>query len=106
MNIVNRGFIHVKAKQAFIDWANSQDEEEFFMDTFLEGNVYLIEEDFFDIEPVLEANFKKIFLNELQSVSDHEENYPAINMENFEAWFECEVGNAVFDCEKSNLKAD
>lgn len=46
MNIVNRGFITVRPKQPFIDWANQQDDE-FQIDLDAEPTVYLIEEDFF-----------------------------------------------------------
>lgn len=105
MKIVNRGFIRVKAKQPFSDWANSM-EDEFIMDDFVESNVYLIEEDFFEIEPLIKANFKKIFKNELLAVSEDKDDYPEITLELFEEWFETEVGNAVFDCEKSDLKRD
>ena len=42
------------------------------MDEFSEPNVYLIEEDFFEDEPVIKANFKKIFNNEIYAVSIEE----------------------------------
>ena len=59
MKIVNRGYIIVKAKKPFVYWANQQ-EEEFVMTAQTEPNVYLIEEDFFEIEPVIKQYFKKI----------------------------------------------
>lgn len=104
MKVVNRGFIHVKAKQALIDWANRV-EPDFEMDIEVEGNVYLIEDDFFDIEPVIEANFKKIFITELEMITDDEPEYPEINIENFNTLFEVELGNTVFDTMKSDLKS-
>lgn len=104
MKLVNRGFIRVKAKQGFIDWANKV-EPEFELDEEVEGNVYLIEEDFFDVEPVIEANFKKIFETELYMISEEEESFPVINIETFLDWFEIEIGNTVFDTLKSDIKA-
>ena len=104
MKVVNRGFIHVKAKQAFIDWANKV-EPDFEMDIDVEGNIYLVEDDFFDIEPVIEANFKKIFMTELEMITDDESSYPEINIENFNKLFDVELGNTVFDSLKSDLKA-
>ena len=68
--------------------------------------LHLIEEDFFEIEPVVKGNFKKIFLTELQAISDEESNYPEITLENFMKWFELEVGNTVFDCQKDQLISD
>lgn len=105
MKIVNRGFIHVKAKQTFIDWANKV-EPDFEMDMDVEGNIYLVEDDFFDIEPVIEANFKKIFITELEMITDDESDYPEINIENFNNLFDVELGNTVFDTLKSDLKAN
>lgn len=105
MKIVNRGFLRVKGKSAFINWAAQQDEE-FAPDENSDANIYLVEEDFFEVEPVIEANFKRIFLNELESVSDDSSNFPEIKMENFVEWFDVEAGNAVFDCEKKGLQAD
>ena len=51
MKIVNRGYIIIRPKQPFIDWAIKQDEE-YELDEFSEPNVYLIEEDFFEDDSV------------------------------------------------------
>ena len=96
MNIVDRGFISVKGKEPYIIWA-SKHEEGMFLDNNVDPNIYLIEEDFFEEEPVLKANFKKIFLNELQMVTDDESTYPDITEANFNDWFETVFGNMVFD---------
>lgn len=105
MNIVNRGYLIVRPLTPFLEWASSQDEES-FIDEDVEANIYLVEEDFFEDEPVIEANFKKIFLNELEAVTDDESQYPPIRMEVFKEWFSVAAGNNVFDCEKSDLRAD
>ena len=105
MKIVNRGYIIISPKQPFIDWAVSQDEE-YELDEFSEPNVYLIAEDFFEDEPVIKANFKKIFKNELNSVSGEEEIFPEITIENFELWFSYILGNMVFEAEKGKLEGE
>ena len=66
MKFVNRGYMLVKPTQLFIDWATEKDETSFLSLEFSEGNIYLIEEDFMDEEPILKANFKAIFQNEFE----------------------------------------
>jgi hypothetical protein len=105
MKFINRGYIKVKAKQSYIEWVNAR-EDEFTINSGTDSNIYLIEEEFFEIEPVLKSNFQKIFLNELQAISEEEEDYPEITLENFKEWFELEIGNTVFDCESSQLISD
>ena len=105
MEIVNRGYILVTPKEAFIQWANQHDEDfEDLSDN--EGSIYLIEDDFYDDEPVIKSHFKRIFENELLAVSEKEENYPKITFENFEAMFHIQLGTMVFDAIKSDLKRD
>lgn len=103
MKIVNRGYISVKPLKPFVDWANKI-EEEFYIDLDSEANVYLIDEDFFDTDPVIEANFKRIFKNELSSVSEDEQNYPEINLIRFHEWFHVELGSSVFDCDSGAIQ--
>lgn len=105
MKIVNRGYIIVRPKQPFISWANER-EDEFSVDGEIEPNIYLIEEDFFEIEPVIEANFKKIFKNELSAITDNEDEFPALKQEIFDLWFDVEIGSTVFDILKADLKKD
>lgn len=105
MKIVNRGYLKVKAKQPFIDWATATDADS-FIDADSEANIYLVEEDFFDIEPIIKANFKKIFLNELDAVSEDDSTFPEIKLEVFEEWFNVEAGTMVFDCEKGGLQGE
>ena len=105
MKIVNRGYIIVKAKQPFVNWANQQ-EEEFVMTSNTEPNVYLIEEDFFEIEPVIKQYFKKIFANELLAISEDESIYPDFKLEVFKEWFSYELGSTVFDTQKEQLQGE
>ena len=105
MKIVNRGYLIVQPKQAFIDWAAKQDAE---IDLFgeLEPSIYLIEEDFFEDEPIIEQNFKKIFFNELESFSEDEDGYPEVKRANFDEWFSVNAGSAVYDAQKEGLHAE
>jgi hypothetical protein len=108
MKIVNRAFLVVKARQAFWDWAKKIDAEQDFSESDdLEGNVYLIDEDFFDLEPLLEQKFKKIAKHEFFSITEDEERWPKpFKMEDFLNWFHVEVGSLVIDLEKTNLESD
>lgn len=108
MNVLNRGFITVKQKQAFWNWANTIDTElQFSEEDDLEPTVYLITEDFFDIEPIIEQHFKKIFKNEICAITEDEDLWPVErNIDVFLSWFEINVGSMVFDLEKSNIVSD
>jgi hypothetical protein len=108
MKIVNRGFIAIKPKKSFWDWARTKDESiTFTEEDHIEANIYLITEDFFDDGPILEQHFKKIFINELDGVCDEVEGWPEERTLNvFKEWFEIELGGTVFDLEKSDLRSD
>lgn len=105
MQIVNRGFLTIKPKKPFFDWANNIDKSvSFSEEDEVEGTNFLIEEDFFEIEPILEKHFKKILKNELSMISEDESFWPPISMETFLTWFDVDLGSIVFDLEKSDLK--
>ena len=105
MNVLNRGFMTVSPKKAFWDWANTIDTEmQFSVEDDIEPTVYLITEDFFDVEPLIEQHFKKIFKNELFAITEKEELWPADrNIDVFLEWFDLNIGSMVFDLEKSNI---
>lgn len=95
----------VTPKAAFIKWANKHDED--FSDLVdNEPSVYLIEEDFYDDETVLKANFKNVFINELLAVTEDETTFPEITMDEFTKFFSVIMGSTVFDTEKTDLIAD
>lgn len=104
MKTVNRGFFTVRPAQPMIKWSEQFDEF-LVLDEFSEPTVYLIEEDFMEEEPILKSHFKKIFLNELNTISDDESLYPEIKWEIFSEWFTVEAGTSVFDLESSDLKS-
>lgn len=109
MKLLNRGFLCVKHKQAFWDWANQYAPEDltFSEDDETEASIYLIQEDFFEVEPILEKQFKKIFKTELESVTTDESVWPEkLTMDLFLSWFDVEFGTSVFDLEKEDLVAE
>jgi hypothetical protein len=75
MKIVNRGYIIVRPTAHFWKWAKQHTEEDLQVEEGddVEPNIYLIEENFFDIEPLVEQNFKKIFKTELMMVTEDED---------------------------------
>ncbi len=105
MQLVNRGYILVQPLQPFIDWAAKIDPE-LSIGQDHEPSVYLIEEDFFDEEPIIKANYKSIFVTELEAVSEEESDFPEINMANFEAWFTVSLGSTVIDTMSETLDRD
>ena len=108
MKIVNRGYIAVRQNKAFWDWANEfESDMEFTVEDDIDPNIYLITEDFIDVEPIIEQNFKKIFKNELSMITEEETDWPEIRtMEVFLEWFTIEVGSTVFDLDKSDLRVE
>lgn len=105
MKVVNRGYILIRPKQPFVEWAKEQDAELFITDDS-EPTVYLIEEDFFEDEQVLKSHFKAIFSAELEGVSENEEAFPEIKWETFNDWFEAELGTTVVDCLSTPLVSE
>lgn len=105
MNIVNRGYLSVKPKAPFFDWANNFEEDVVLsMEFNSEASLYLITEDFIEEEPIIKQHFKKIFRNELLAISEDELDWPEeITLELFLEWFDVSLGSMVFDLEKSNL---
>jgi hypothetical protein len=108
MKLINRGFISIRPKKAFWDWANEFDSDlTFSVDDGMDPNIYLITEDFFDIEPIIEQHFKKIFASELSMITESEEDWPQVRtIDAFLEWFNVELGTTVFDLEKSDLKSE
>ena len=107
MKIINRGYISVMPLKPFHEWVGTfEDEDDMGQDELQEPNIYLITEDFFDVEPIIEQHFKKIFANELSMITENEEDWPQVrSMEVFLQWFQLDFGTTVFDVEKSDLNA-
>lgn len=105
MKIVNRGFIIISPKQPFFDWANEFEEDIYFSEEDeVEPTVYLIEDDFLETDQIIRDNFKKIFRNELNMITDNPDDHPKISEVLFFEWFTVTAGTTVLDNQKSDLK--
>lgn len=80
-------------------------DEEFDFDEFdqLEGILYLIEEDFWEIELIFEKYFKFIMQVECEVISLNEQDWLKLMMFQFFEWFSVKVGVIVVDLEKMDL---
>jgi hypothetical protein len=106
MRLLNRGYIVVNHRQAYWNWVKSVDEECIFNEADqCEPTLYLIKEDFFDDDILIENYFKKIFKAELMSVTDNESLWPEkLDISTFELWFGiAEIGSTVIDLENSDI---
>ena len=105
MDVVNRGFLLIKPKKAFFEWASLIDQQIVFTEEDdVESTCFLIEEDFIEIEPIIEKNFKKMFKHELGMISEDQTAWPPVTMEVFLVWFSVSIGSFVLDLEKTDLK--
>lgn len=105
MKIVNRGFLCLRPTQLFCDWAKKHGEDFDFNEIDCpEGNVYLIEDDFWDIEPLEEKLFKRILTNEFLAITEDESVWPPIQLEIFQTFFHAEWGVSVYDTLKIGLE--
>lgn len=105
MKLVNRGFLIVSPRQPFFDWANEFEEEIFFNEEDeVEPTIYLIDEDFIETEQVIRDHFKKIFLNELNMITENTADHPKISEELFFEWFHVTAGTTVLDMQQADLK--
>jgi len=72
MNLVNRGYIYIRPQTKFNTWAKQIDPE-LLLDEQAEGTVYLIEEEFWDDEKILQQYLKKITTHEFSSVTEEKD---------------------------------
>lgn len=97
MKLINRGFLMVKPKQAFIDWVLTIDPE-LLIDLDSEGSLYLIEEEFWDDDLILQKYLKQIWQQECAAILTEEAEFPdLINKENMHAYFHFDLGCTVID---------
>lgn len=106
MKIINRGFIQVKPKQNFIDWA-IQIEPDLLMDTDSEATLYLVEEDFWDDEQIIKKYALKIWKQECQSICEENELWPSIN-DALEVgnYFDFDLGCTVIDLLNESIQSE
>ena len=106
MKLINRGFLMVKPKQLFIDWAISVDPQ-LMMDEDSEGSVYLIEEEFWDDDLLVEKYAKKIWTQECHAITEGQTEIPSLpNLENIHEFFHFELGCTVIDMLKDPISKE
>jgi hypothetical protein len=106
MNLVNRGFIFVRPRKPFLDWAKEFDQD-LLIDEHAEGSIYLIEEEFWDDELVLKQYTKKIGAQEFSSITEDDANWPNFTeLVDFEAFFSIEMGCTCIDLLKEPLQKE
>ncbi|MFM6946969.1 MAG: hypothetical protein ACKOWW_07500 [Flavobacteriales bacterium] len=103
MNLVNRGFLLVKPRKAFIELALSVNPS-LLLDENAEGTTYLIEEEFWDDDLLIEKYAKKIWTQEFQAISNDnpELQLPAFSG-NLNEFFSIELGCTVIDLLKDTI---
>jgi hypothetical protein len=107
MKVVNRGFIHLTPTPTFMEWAKKNSEETPFFDIEPEATVYLIEDDFWEEEKILEHYFKKIFNQESEAIIEDKVCWlPCENLSQFEEYFKVNFGTFVYDLLKSTLNSE
>ena len=98
IQLINRGYILLKAKPYFYEWLEKNGVESDEIERIDEGNIYLIEEDFLEEEPVIERLFKQMLLHELQTQFDsYPETFVNVDSKEFMQMFDCQFGTFVFD---------
>ena len=104
MKLINRGYLIVKPTEKFKNWAIATNSELFLTDVTSEASCYLIEEEFWDDEVLIEKHFKKIVKQEFYPVSQDAENWPTIeNTSDFHDYFSTEIGSFVYDLLSKDL---
>jgi hypothetical protein len=107
MKILNRGFISIKPTNLYIDWKLNQSQEELIEPENPEATIYLIEEEFWDDEIILNKYFKKIAQQEFNSIETLENCLPTIEtLEDFTKFFHAELGTFVFDLLKTPISLE
>jgi hypothetical protein len=98
MKIINRGFMMVTPTDRFDQWAKPFSEESHLIDTTNESSCYLIEEDFWEEDLLLEKYYKKISKQEFYPITQDAENWPLLdNPADFMIYFNVQFGTFVYD---------
>jgi hypothetical protein len=106
MKLINRGFLMAKPSTAFIQWA-TQNDPELMMDENAEGSLYLIEEEFWDDDLIIEKYAKKIWAQECSSIEDDAKKWPELSEAlPFIHYFHLEIGCTVIDLLKEPLEQE
>ena len=107
MNILNRGQIVIFPTENFQQWATQNSEEELFLTSQTEPSVYLIEEEFWEDELIIEKYRKKIMRREFSEICPDENKWPLIkDNEQFRFYFNAFLGLVVVDLLESDLYSE
>ena len=103
MSFLYRAAITISRKQPYIDWANSVDDDGPELTAELADDrrtIYLVPEsdDPSNLESLLEEFWEPIFEEELATWVQDDEDWPKpLTREMFDAWFDSELTDSVFD---------
>ena len=107
MNILNRGQIVIFPTENFHQWAKQNSDEELFFTSQGEPSVYLIEEEFWEDELIIEKYRKKIIRREFSEICFDEQKWPNIkDNEQFRFYFSAFLGLVVVDLLESDLYSE
>lgn len=107
MNILNRGQIVIFPTENFQQWAIKNSDEELFLTSQAEPSVYLIEEEFWEDELVIEKYRKKIMRREFSEISSDDSKWPIVkDNEQFRFYFNVFLGLIVVDLLETDLTCE
>jgi hypothetical protein len=107
MNILNRGQIVIFPTENFQQWAIQNSDEELFLSSQAEPAVYLIEEEFWEDELIIEKYRKKIMRREFSEICSDDSKWPIIkDNEQFRFYFNAFLGLIVVDLLESDLYSE
>lgn len=107
MNILNRGQIVIFPTENFQQWAIKNSDEELFLTSQAEPSVYLIEEEFWEDELVIEKYRKRIMRREFSEISSDDSKWPIVkDNEQFRFYFNAFLGLIVVDLLETDLTCE
>ncbi len=103
-NYINRGAIILKPQQPFWDWyskLNPNEDPDDFLEDMKETNIYLVDDEIYDVEEWLKKKFDKFFMMELDDWCENKKKWPQRrSYKMFESWFRVETTSLVYDMER------
>ena len=107
---INRAGLIVRPKQAYVDWANSVDDNApraDLQELRASPSIYLVESiDFLeDFDLLVKDNWEWIFREQLNGWMRDPKTWPdELTREMFLAWFDCELSAMIWDMLKARIK--
>ena len=104
MNLLNRGQIVVFPTKKFEEWSSANSDESLFFSENPEPSVYLIEEEFWEDDVMIEKYRKKILARECSEICPDQTTWPVVkDNETFFQYFQVHLGIMVVDLLNSDL---